>query len=93
MLANFCYVSNVFLDNCIDVYQLANAFGDIPKFMKVKEGAYVFCVLPDVNIEKICHNFGYCVQGNPISVIIDSNKYNSFHKVDNNFSLIKDFLR
>ena len=88
MLVNFWYISNTLQGNSINIYQVLNAFGDIPKFMKLEGGTYIFCLSRSVNVENICEKFGYAIQGNPIPVMIDSDKYNSRHKVSENFSLI-----
>jgi hypothetical protein len=88
MLVNFWYISSNLQDNCINIYQLADEFGDnIPKFMKLEGGTYIFCLSPNINVYNMCHIFGYNVEGNPIPVIIESNKYNKSYKVDKNFSL------
>ena len=89
MLVNFWYVSNILQDNCINIYQLADEFGDSPLFMKLEGGTYIFCISVKVNIEKICNHFGYAIQGNPIVVLIDSDNYNRNYKVSKTFTLVR----
>ena len=62
-----------------------NAFGNIPKCMKLEGGTYIFCVSSTINIQNMCQKFGYEIQGNPILRIIDSGKYNSLYNVSENF--------